>query len=414
MIEENQDVTEVKRPWYKRVIFPGLAKLDSVQKGLWKPDLADLEIFRILALVEGVIFIVSFASGSPFGPLSYWDGPMYVYVARTLYNIPKSGPDSHLFKRPPYYFACHLPGYPLVIRFFSKICFNQYWLGELLSILFNAMVITYVFRRLLTVYNCVEDPVFTTKVSLFIPIRLCLYKAVGASDPLYITFCFLSLIFFKTDQLIFLLLSMWGACYTRIEGPSIVGTIGLCYLLRLDIPRALFTALGFIATPSLMYLHHVKFGNYKAYFDYNSGQMDLIKYPLYHLFESSGNFEELLHAQSLLGLFLPFFVGTLILFSISVPFAIFSTVYILYCACINHPDLARYSLPGFTLALLVGFDSVISSPILKPRFHYFKIPVGVLVLLYFLSELGSNRANDEHFMKICDIIHHVYNGTDSF
>lgn len=407
---ESEDKSNPPKCWKK--YLPGLDALETVPKNLWKPDWDDFEICKYVILSNMFICVLSLASGSLFGPLAYWDGPMYVYVARTLYNIPYSGPDSHLFKRPPHYFACHLPGYPLLIRILSMICFKQYWLGELLSIFVGAILVTYVFRRLLIVYDCVQDPVFTTKISLIIPLRFCLYKGVGASEPLYISYCYLALIFFKTDQLILMLLSIWGACITRIEGLSIVGTIGLCYLLKLDIFRAAFTGLGFLATTGIAYLHHVKFGNYKAYIDYNSGVQELIKYPFHHLFDIFQLEQQPFKSHLLMYLFVPFLAGTLLLFTISVPFGIFSTVYIIYYSSLEHQDLARYCLPGFLLAILIGFDSIIGSAIFKTRLEIMRIPVFFIAALYFVTNLGSNRAEDKFFMKICDIIHHVYNGTD--
>ena len=410
MIDEDCESSSSNQKWYQRKIFPGLYKIDSLPENFWKFDIHDWELLKTLAKIEVVIYILSLLTGSFFGVLAYWDGPMFVYVARTFYNIPREGPDSHLFKRPPEYFTCHFPGYPIIIRIFSTIVFNRYWLGLLLSIIFGAVLVTYLFRRLLIVYDCVQDPNFTTYISLYFPLRFVLYKAVGACEPLYMSYCFLAFIFFKTDQIFFLLLSLWGACLTRIEGLSIVGTIGLSYLLRLDIPRALFTGLGFLATPGLFYFYSLKFGIYTSYFEFN----DHLLNPFYYsLRVKATDYFFVLDPHTLLTVSAPMLAGTLVLYVTAVPMAIFSTVYLLFISFLNHEDIMRYSMPGYVLAVLIGFDSMITSPVLRLRL---KIVAKFLLVVQFYSYIGQmniNRANDLHFKKICDIIHHVYEGPNS-
>ena len=52
----------------------------------------------------------------------YWDGPNYLYVAKTLYNIPANHPFTP-YKTTAAYFACHLPLYPMLIKTFSFLSY---------------------------------------------------------------------------------------------------------------------------------------------------------------------------------------------------------------------------------------------------------------------------------------------------
>jgi len=109
-------------------------------------------------------------------PIEYLDGQNYVYAAKTFYKIPPNNPWTLYFNFPPYYFACHLPGYPLVIKFFSIIFFNCYYVGNVLAIVFCSILSIYVFRRLLIVYKCVKNITFTCTLFLIIPLRMFLYR----------------------------------------------------------------------------------------------------------------------------------------------------------------------------------------------------------------------------------------------
>ncbi|EAY12479.1 hypothetical protein TVAG_128930 [Trichomonas vaginalis G3] len=332
--------------------------------------------------------------------LCYWDGPNYVYAAKTLYKIPPNNPWTRAFRYPPSYFACHLPGYPLLIRFFATITLNCYWLGYVLAILFGSVGIAFVFRRLLVVYNCVVDPVYSSYLLLIIPIRLTLYKSVGASEPLYMMYVYLALIFFKTDQLIFMLLSMWGACITRIEGLSIVGTIGLSYLLRFDILRAMFTSLGFLATPAVAYFHQIRFHSYKAYINFNMNTAGLIRFPLYSLIIPSRYEKFCIQSHMLFAVITPLLAATVMMYTTCVPIAIYSTVYIIYVISIFHMDLFRYALPAFTVALIIGFDPIFSNPIFKARIIYFiGFPI-VILLWYYYGQITTNKAPDDFLLEV--------------
>jgi hypothetical protein len=116
--------------------LPCLLPLGDAIPGLWRLDRTDLELFAVLLGSILTAWVLSLASGSLFTVFGYWDGPNYVYVARTWYSIPPNNPWTVSLRYPPSYFACHFPGFPLVIRLFTFLTSGCYWTGDLLAVLF--------------------------------------------------------------------------------------------------------------------------------------------------------------------------------------------------------------------------------------------------------------------------------------
>lgn len=109
----------------------------------------------------------------------YLDGPLYMYVAKTLYVMPAVTP----FNLPDFYYACHLALYPLLIRAFSFMGYDR-------SMLFVAIaastLATMVFYQLLKEFKYSVNPFWASVVFIFFPSRWLLYHSVGASEPLFI------------------------------------------------------------------------------------------------------------------------------------------------------------------------------------------------------------------------------------
>lgn len=81
-------------------------------------------MLALLAVFSSVIFYLPFIVGNEMHIVfRYWDGPNYSYLAKALYNIPRDHPLSPYTK--PEYFAAYLPLYPLTIRLFSFLGYNN-------------------------------------------------------------------------------------------------------------------------------------------------------------------------------------------------------------------------------------------------------------------------------------------------
>ena len=325
-----------------------------VPKSFWKINFQDLCCFSAM-LISTAICWIGVKIGGDFSDLyRYWDGPNYIYAAMTLYKIPDNNPWTLTYKYPPSYFACHLPGYPFLIKICSLLVFNHYILGFYLSIIFSQLLFVYAFRRLLTIYKCVENPTISTILACFIPIRFVIYHSVGASEPLYMsTVCF-SFIFFKTNKYFTMLLFIWLGCITRIEGMAIGFTIGCCYLLKKDIIRALGMFATFLAPIMIIIFHVYRFDDPLAYIHFNQGVNQLIQWPPFY--EATKQQVNDYYNYSNIGSLLIGFLGAFLSFEKCIPVTIFAIVHLTYVSLLFHIDVFRYQLPAYVLVLFIGFD----------------------------------------------------------
>src|SRR5271157_1595626 len=93
----------------------------------------------------------------------YWDGPLYMYVAKMFYFAP-----ANPFNLPNYYFACNLVLFPLLIRAFSFIGYDH---SMLFVVIASTTLATLVFYRLLKDFNYSINPFWASIVFIFFPSR---------------------------------------------------------------------------------------------------------------------------------------------------------------------------------------------------------------------------------------------------
>lgn len=300
----------------------------------------------------------------------------------------------------PSYFACHLPGFPVIIRLFSYITFGNYVYADILAIIFSSLLLVYAYRRLLIAYDCVQDPTFSTMMISCFPIRLSIYHSIGASEPLFVAYVCFAFIFYKFDKYLFMIFAVWGGCFTRIEGMAIGATIGFCYLIRFRLVKAIGMFSTFISTAALLLLHHVKFGDYLAYIHFNSGNQKLIRWPPFNevLYGSRGN--NLHQVHSFIDYYFPALIGTLAILPVAAPVSFFSLLYLVYVSFLYHLDLVRYSIPSTIFAFIIGYDSLISNFIgnlsLKILFPFYYL----FICTYAAGQIHSNRCGSYFFNMV--------------
>jgi hypothetical protein len=286
-----------------------------------------------------------------------------------------------------------MPGFPLAIRAASTILLNSFLPGTHLAIMAISLLLVYVFRRVLWIYNAVSDPVHTSLLLSILPMRLVLYHTVGASEPLFLVYCYLAFIFVRVNRTLPLVLSLCGAMITRVEGLAMWGTVGLTLLLRADLRRA--TAVGFAlgAPAAVLAFHRLRFGDWRAYWRFNQGHNGLLAWPPFREVVGDARASgDVPYQMSALTLFAVFGIGVVCVFHASVPFGIFSTVYVAFVSLLFHLDLFRYALPGYIFAIFVGFDEVWASKEFA-RAAKWIIPGYVAVMgVYAVGQLRTNAA----------------------
>ena len=380
-------------------IYQGVQPVKQPER-FWSLSKTDLLCFLIMIIPTLLIWTVTSYKTSIKTILKYWDGPNYIYAAITLYRIPEDYIWKRYFNYDPSYFACHLPGYPMLIRICSFICFGNYVYGAFLSILVSNFLLSYSFRRLLIVFRCVKDPTWSTIVLSLIPFRLVIYHSVLASEPLFITFICLSFIFYKFDRISTMILFIWCGCFTRIEGMAVGFIIGVCYLIRFDILRALLMFSTFIPDLFLVWFHTIMFNDPLAYIHFNSGNQQIMSlHMFFDIFVTSRYGSELVtsHVSTiyLLGL-----IGVFYLLPSASPLSFFSGFFYLYVSQLRHLDTGRYFIPCSVFSLVAGFDSIFGnyrgkliSLIAYPIFLSF-------LVWYAVAQIPSNICTDEFFDEV--------------
>ena len=334
-------------------------KESHVPKDFWMLSMHDFLCFGTMLISTSIAWIGVFLGGSFKDVHRYWDGPNYLYAAITMYDIPDSNPWTLYYQYPPSYFACHLPGYPLLIKICSLLLFNHYILGFYLSIIVSQLLFVYAFRRMLIVFKCVDNPLITTMVACFIPIRFVIYHSVGASEPLYISLICFTFIFFKIRKYFTMILFVWLCCITRIEGMAVGFTIGCCYLLKKQILKALGMFSTFLAPLFVVLFHIYRFNDPLAYIHFNQGMQQLVQWPpfseaMYQQVNEFYNYSNI--ATLLIGL-----LGAFLCFERNIPVGIFAVTHLSYVTLLFHIDVFRYQLPAYVLALFIGYDKFWSS-----------------------------------------------------
>ena len=286
----------------------------------------------------------------------FLDGPLYVYVAKTLY-LPYA--DLHFvdFGMAPEHFSSYLPAYPFLIRLLSLITLGDYQWAMVLATNLSAMLAVVLFYRVLVVYDMVVSPLWTAVLFCFFPARWFIYHSVGASEPLFLCFVFAA---FLADQrrcvglvVLFILL----ASVTRIVGILLVPVFAVLWFLRRDW-RALFllplSGTGLLAT--FVVYEHV-FGSFFAYFDRQGILLSPI--PFLSFKDSMGPSKEI--TEFYYFTYVLYGAGVLLLWRHREVFLYCAVFYVFY-AFFHGDDLARMLVTIAPFALLVGYDRVLSQP----------------------------------------------------
>jgi hypothetical protein len=279
----------------------------------------------------------------------YLDGPLYIYVAKTLYLMPAQTP----FDMPGYYFACHLALFPLLIRLFSFMGYEQ---AMFFVVIAASTFSVLIFYALVRDFRYSVDPFWLSIVFIFFPSRWLLYHSIGAAEPLFIMLVLASLYCFKKDWALAACALAGLATVTKIFGALLFVSYVALFIYKKQYRRLPLT----LIIPALLGLNFLvyqfAYGDFLAYFRWNGSFMNPV--PFMDFFEpalkGSTNMAELFMA-----IYIIYIVGALRLrkhpelFAVALPFALFM-------AFVWHPDVSRYMLPIAPLALLIAFDDIIS------------------------------------------------------
>lgn len=331
-------------------------KFNEKINALVSPKLNKIIILVLFSVIPSlIVFLINIKDPSVIA--RYWDGPNYMEVAKTLYNVPVNHPFTP-YGTTPAYFACHLPLYPLLIRIFA---FMTYPVAMIFVTLLTAVLATIAFYYFLIEYNCVKSPFYSAVISTFLPVRWLLYKSVGATEPLFILLILLSIIAYKRDKIFLAMIFAGLSGITRITG-ILMGVVYFIEFIRTK-KFKLIPLLSIIGLPLLLTFtfYHFMYGDFWAYFSWNSKLIHSKPIDIYNSYVGNGNS----HSAELYFLFYSIYgVGVLFLWQYPILFT-YSLIFYLFNLFVFHEDLSRYSLTITHFVIVIAYDKFFNTPQFK-------------------------------------------------
>ena len=350
-------------------------------------------ILSVIAVLSTLIVYIPFLmDGTMDYVYRYWDGPNYVYLAKSLYNIPVDHPLSAYTT--PQYFAAHLPVYPFTIRLFS---FMGYLNAMLFTTVLYGALAAMVFYKLLLETKAVRSPLWSAIISMFIPARYLIYHSTGATEAPFIFFTLWSMLAYVRGQYILCFALAGISGITRITGILIGGAYFMMLVTEKKWKQIPFLAL--VGAPLFLtfVFYHFHYGDFFAYFGTNySASNKLISLRPLDLFRAYSQNGDTHSAEFYLIMYALYGTGTALLWSRNKLFFWFCLISFIFSIFIYHQDVSRYLIPMAPLALVVAYDDILSRRALMVAF----VPVLIIVYIYTWGMIPRNMIDAHNFRKL--------------
>lgn len=360
----------------------------------WFSQNKELILLVLITLASSILFYIPFWNDMSV-IFKYWDGPNYAYVAKTLYNIPVNHPFAP-YGTTPAYFACHLPLYPVLIKIFSWMGYNPAMIFVTLLTTVFAVVGLY---KILQLKSLVLNPFWTCILFLFFPARWMIYRHVGATEPLFFACCFWSLYFYWTNQIWKMVLIATMATLTRITGVFLIFALFIFMIqdkkYRL-IWKLSLTSLGLLGTFTFYYF---QYGDFFAYLSWNQKLLQKNPFQIFMSYAQGGNTHS---SEFYFLLYFLYGIGiTALIHQKKYALALFSIPFYFFHLFVFHEDLSRYFLVISPFCLIVAFDSVLQSKVLKWAFVLVFVP---LTYVYAWKLIPFNQVDGRVFQELLLIL----------
>ncbi len=314
---------------------------------LWAPFYLQMPAIWGIPLAKGGMQVV----------VSNYDGPLYLVVAKTLYqkNLILQ---NFSFSLPYEYYAAHFPLFPLLIRIIATV--TGYPWGMLVTTLVTSVFAHLMFYKLAKEYVEEHHALWLTLVFALFPARWLIVRSVGSPEPLFVGAIIACMYYFRKRQ--YLLAGIFGAIAQFTKSPGIL--IFAALIVAVIVPRlhslaitndhkkwlksihpsVVFIGLIPLALIAVFYLYSIQFGNFFAYF--NSGDNIHLFFPPFQIFNYSQPWVNTHWLEEIIFVYLLGAIGLMKLVS-QKEWALSAFVGVFYTTTlfVSHRDLIRYSLP---------------------------------------------------------------------
>jgi len=330
-----------------------------------------------------------------------YDGPLFLVVAKTFYNIERITQDFS-FPLPSEYYAAHFPLFPILIKAFALIAGFPY--SMLFVTVASSFLAIYFFQKFIKDYVTENNSLWMTFIFAIFPARWLVVRSVGSAEPLFVAGVLASVYYFKKEK--YLLSGFWGVIAAITKSPGIL--LFLSFLLTILLPefKKLATSpiknwlrsfnvkklLPIFLIPlsvfAVFILYKMKFGDFFAYF--RSGDNIHLFFPPFQIFNYSATWVGTFWLEEIIFVYLFGILGIFRMLAkerLKKPgdsAIIFTILFFISTLFVSHRDLVRYSLPIVPF-LLMAYSDVLVKKEFKIALVFLIIPI-YLFSLTFISQ----------------------------
>ncbi|MFA6369205.1 MAG: hypothetical protein WCX20_02385, partial [Candidatus Shapirobacteria bacterium] len=286
-----------------------------------------------------------------------YDGPNYMVIAKCGYNKDCIGPNFSL-PQPLEYYPAHLPGYPILINFFSN--FTSTPKAMLIVTLSGSIFLTLILYEFLKLFIKEKKAFWLSLIFIFFPARLFALRQIGAPETWFIGSIVASIFYFKKDKYLFS--AIFAALAQSLKSPGILlfasyGIVALYELIKTKNFSSVFKKyFYFILTPitviAIFNLYRLQTGDFWAYF--NSGDnFHLNKLP-YLVFISTKSWIGSIWLEDIIYIYFIAIYGVFRLYKkykFDIVF-VFTALFTIATLLVAHRDISRYISPVYPFLLL--------------------------------------------------------------
>ncbi|MEK7061149.1 MAG: hypothetical protein AAB954_00625 [Patescibacteria group bacterium] len=353
---------------------------------IWLPFFARLKSFWGIPLPQaGMATIVS-----------NYDGPIYMVIAKSLYN-PEFIKWNFQFPLPTEYYAAHFPLFPFLIRIFSILLGFPY--AMLFITVAASILATYFFYKFIRQYQDEANSIFLTLVFSIFPARWLIVKSVGSAEPLFIAGIIASIYFFQNKK--YLWAGLWGVVAQLAKPPGIL--LFAAYTLVIFVPiikNAITTNKNLLklteikkywpilliplALVLVFSLFGIQLKDFWAYF--HSGDNVHLMFPPFSVFNYSAPWVGTFWLEEVVFIYLLGILGVLKLMKDKDSVVSwFTGIFILSILFVAHRDIVRYALPIVPFIVKAYANTLITKE--------FKIAFALIIIPIFLFSLAYISQN---------------------
>ena len=318
-----------------------------------------------------------------------YDGPIYLVIAKSLYN-PEFIKWNFQFPLPLEYYAAHFPLFAILIRALALFLVFPY--AMLLVTIISSIAACYFFFLFIRQYLNEKNSLFLTLVFSILPARWLIVHSVGSAEPLFLAAIITSVYFFQKKK--YLQAGIWGAVAQLTKPPGIL--IFVAYLgayLTTKVKRNLAFKLReiwpiFLIPVSLtliFVLFKIQLKDFFAYF--HSGDNIHLIFPPFSIFNYSAPWVGTFWLEEIIFVYLFGILGLLRLIKQQEnTLAWFTGIFLASLFFVAHRDLIRYALPIVPF-ILKAFSDVLATKEFKIALAFLAIPIYLFSLAYISQNI---------------------------